>query len=385
MLRTTPFTSVTIAKEVVRLLGELPGEEAFQELLALNDQESHRDVRAALVRALGYHLERDEAWRILEREAGSPDKIIALSTTRLNISPTQAKAYHARKRFRRTGRGWHTHHHFFWFSEWNTLSMTHLSGEHLSLVAQQRLMRLFALLLARPEIEVRAAVLRGCTRLPAADEGHLLFTRLLEALDVDDEELCTAAANAILGTAVASDAPVIEQAIARLLPNRRALQALVSVFHRALPVNRQQLLPVARAIMTALAVDPLTTSLRMELAFTALPWKEVATILMDAAAAGTLHADALHQACRMPGLVIGRYGTIGRPDSREMGRLEALLAASQDERLRRIVLATLVTQAEESHGWSAEQRARLETYRADPSPLVAAAAQFTLLPPEEET
>lgn len=151
VLRTAPFAKITIAKEVVRLLGELPGEEPFQELLALERQELHRDVRAALVRALGYHLERDEAWHVLEREAGSTDKIIAVSTARLSISPTLAKAYHARKRFRRTGRGWHTHHHFFWFSEWNTLSMTHLAGERLSSTAQQRLMRLFALLLARPE------------------------------------------------------------------------------------------------------------------------------------------------------------------------------------------------------------------------------------------
>lgn len=227
-------------------------------------------------------------------------------------------------------------------------------------------------------------MLRGCTRLPAADEGRLLLTRLLEALDADDEEICTAAASAILGTAVASDAPVIEQAITRLLSNRRALQALVSVFYQMFPVNRRQLLPVVRAIIAALAVDPLTITLRIELAFVALPWEEVAAVLEEAATTSILHADALHQACSMPGLVIGRYGTIGRPDSREMGRLEALLVANQDERLRRIALAVLIAQAEESHGWSAEQRARLEAYRADPSILVAAAAQFTLLPPGEE-
>jgi hypothetical protein len=229
ILRTVPLTRVTIAKEVVRLLGDMSGEEAFQELLALDEQELHRDVRVALVRALGRYLERDEAWRILEREAGSTDKIIAVSTARLSLNPTPAKAYHAHKSFRRT-EDWYSLYHFFWFSEWNTVTMTHLAGEHLSLKAQQRLMRLFALLLARPELDVRAAVLKGCTRLPAVDEEQVLLIRLLETMDANDEEICAAAASAVFGTSVASDAPVIEQGIRRLLPNRRALGEIIPVF-----------------------------------------------------------------------------------------------------------------------------------------------------------
>jgi hypothetical protein len=383
ILHAIPFTRVTIAKEVVRLLGDLPGEEAFQELLALDAQELHRDVRAALLRALGHHLERDEAWRILEREVRSADKIIALSAARLSISPPLAQAYHARKRFRYAGRNRYAQRHFFWFSEWNSITMTHLSGEHLALKAQQRLMHLFALLLARPESDVRAAVLRGCTRLPAADEEHMLLRHMLKAMDADDEEICTAAASAIFGTCVASDASAISQAIARLLPNRRALMGILPVLQQTLALSRYQLIPVVRAIIVALAADPLTVGLRIQLAIVSLPWDEIATMLAEAAAAGILHADALQQTCTMLGTVIGGYGQAGRPDSKEMVILEKKLATSQDERLRRIALAALITHAEESKGWNSELRARLESYRADPSILVATAAQFTLLPHTE--
>jgi hypothetical protein len=90
-------------------------------------------------------------------------------------------------------------------------------------------------------------------------------------------------------------------------------------------------------MITALTVDPLTIGLRIELAIVSLPWDEVATMLAEAAAAETLHADALKQACEALGLVIGRYGTIGRPDIQEMIRLEEQLAASDDAPLRRIV------------------------------------------------
>jgi hypothetical protein len=58
--------------------------------------------------------------------------------------------------------------------------------------------------------------------------------------------------------------------------------------------------------------------------------------------------------------------------------LERSLAQREDERLRRIALAALEVQAADSRGWTSERLARLRAFREDPSPLVAAAAQFTL-------
>lgn len=148
LLRAIPLTRVTLAKEVVRLLGELPGEEAYQALLVLDRQELHRDVRIAFVRALWYHLEREETWQILEREAQSTDPHIALSTAHLSNGRQLAHLSHTRKRFRRRIQQQPSTLHQAWrFSEWNTITLMHRSGEHLVRQAQQRLMHLYALLL----------------------------------------------------------------------------------------------------------------------------------------------------------------------------------------------------------------------------------------------
>jgi hypothetical protein len=354
-------------------MGALSGEEAYQELLALDRQELHRDVRATLLSTLYSHLERDEAWYILEREARSADKTIALSTVRMSIGHALGKA-----------RNRSAISHLFRFAEWNTLTIIRLSGEHLSLKAQQRLMRLFTTLLEHPEIDVRAAALRGCIRLPGADEGQALLSRLLATMASDDEEICGTTANALFGTCVASDAPLIRHAIQQLLPQRRALLTIVQVLAKELPANRRQILPVVRAMIEALAVDPLTIGLRIQLAIISLPWDEVATMLENAAAAEELHADALKQACNRLNRVVGRYGSSGRPDIKEMVRLEERLATSHDERLRRVALAALVVHTEAEKDWNESRRARLQIYRADSSLLVAAAAQFTLLPQRED-
>ena len=70
LLKQVPLVKVTVAKEVVRLLGELPADLVYPELLALNAQPLHRDVRVALLRAFWDHLEVDRTWPILEA-AGS--------------------------------------------------------------------------------------------------------------------------------------------------------------------------------------------------------------------------------------------------------------------------------------------------------------------------
>src|SRR5262249_47394525 len=72
-LNAVPLRKVTVAKEVVRLLGELPSEEAFRRLQELDGRKLHRDVRLALLRALWGHLERADAWESLERAALAPD------------------------------------------------------------------------------------------------------------------------------------------------------------------------------------------------------------------------------------------------------------------------------------------------------------------------
>jgi hypothetical protein len=70
-------------------------------------------------------------------------------------------------------------------------------------------------------------------------------------------------------------------------------------------------------------------------------------------------------------------------DPAQLARLEQILFASPDERLRRLGLAALTSLAYGPHAWNADQRARLRAYQADPAPLVAGAAQWIFPPPED--
>ena len=73
LLRHAPLAQVTVAKEVIRLIGELSSEVAYRELLSWETRELHRDVRVALLRALWDYLEEPETWEIFTRAAQSPD------------------------------------------------------------------------------------------------------------------------------------------------------------------------------------------------------------------------------------------------------------------------------------------------------------------------
>jgi hypothetical protein len=317
----------------VRLLGDLKTEDAFRELLRLEGEDLHRDVQIALLRALWEHLEREETWPVLERAAKSPEAAVAAMAGR-----TQS--------------------------------------ERLSPQAQARLATLLAGLLAHPDPLVRKQVLERCAVYPVLDRERTFLAPLLRAINSPIPDECVAAARAVFTLYTGGQADLVGEAVSRTLPNRRALWLLLEALHGALLHSRTRLVPVARAVLAALAADPLAVSLRLSLAAAALPWDELAAVFRRAAEAGELHADALAASA----LLLGR--AVSRPDIGSMHDLEAVLGASDDERLRRLALAALLAQAAAPRGWNPDRRERLEQYRADPAPLVAAAAQFTFPPPE---
>ncbi len=334
LLRSVPLEKVTVAKEVVRLAGELPGDEAYRYLLLVEQGDLHRDVRIALLRALWSHLEADEPWQLFDRAVDSGDA-------------AQARA------------------------------LVRVPADRLSERAQGRLAALLARLVAHPDPQVRLEALLRCRQLPVHDAGQLLLRPLLAALDSVLPDQSAAAAQAIFATYAGRQASLVGQAAHSLLPNRRALQTFVVALQGALAWAGAHLVPTARAVLEVLAGDRLVTAHRLDLAAAALPWDEVAALLEAAAASGDLHAGALSAAVRS--LEHGR----NRADAAEIESLEASFGSSPDERLRRLGLAALIALAASPRGWDAPLRLRLDVYRADPSPLVASAAQFTL-PPEEE-
>lgn len=347
ILRTVPLAKVTVAKEAVRLLGELTIEDAYQELLAWDRQELHRDVRIALLRALWMHLERSETWEVLTRALQADDPALAQG-------------------------------------------LIPIPADGISSQASKQLVALMAGLLVRPEPEVRIEVLRRCVRYPLTDTEHVLYPQLLKAMNSALPDECQAAAGALFALYQGHDVAPIMEAMHMLLRNRQMLRISMISYLSALSTNRGQLAPTTSAILAVLSEDRLTCSLRVSLIIAGLPWKEVMPALMDLA--DDLHADALIWAERAIQSIVPESGysystdefentlreACQRPDA-DLYELEKGLIASDDERMRRLALAALVTQVNQAGGWTDERIARLQAFQRDPSPLVAEAAQFTFV------
>jgi hypothetical protein len=326
-LRAVPTSKVTVAKEVVRLLGELSGDDAYQDLLRLDRPGLHRDVRIALLRALWDHLEREETWAVFERASVDPDWVLASKLVDIPLG-------------------------------------------RLSAAAEERVVGLLAHILSRPEPEARLDLLKRAAYIPLRDERRALFKRLVEHMGADAPDEAAAALSAALHRMAASETSAISARIRALLSRRRHLVAFVPVVTSKLGAySPERHVRVAEELATALRADPLAVPHYLEVAGRVFDWKRLAEALIDLAARDLLHSDAMVAAASaIKGCV--------HPEP-----LEERLAAERDPRLRRLAVKALKQAASPKHGWTKARRARLETYQKDPSPLVAGAASF-LFPPD---
>ena len=236
---------------------------------------------------------------------------------------------------------------------------------------RQRLARLLASLLAHPDPTVRVDVLRRLAQLPLDDPGRALLPGLLAALGSALPDEVATAAVATFATYTGRQADLVGRAVAMLLPRRRSLAVVVSQLCGSAARDPERMRPTVRAVLAALAADPLTVSLRVRLAVLALPAAELAAWLTEVAVARELHADALGAAVR----AMDERALYRGPAALEP--VELALAASAGEGLRLIALNALVAANGRVGVWTDAHLARLAAYRRDPSPLVAGAAQFT--------
>lgn len=343
LLQAVPTGKVTVAKEVLRLLGELKTPAVYPLLLEMDTRPLHRDVRVALLRALWDHLEREETWPILNHAATNSDPAIA------------------------SGVVW-------------------IPTDRLSPLAQQNLLALMATLLSHPDALLRVQVLSRCVGLPLPDPDQMLLPLLLARLHSLLPDECDAAARAVFATYAtnaAQNVDVICKTVAQVRHDRRALQATLNALHAALTTNRSRLHLVVRGVLDALHDDPLTVLLRAKLAVAGLPWNEVKAYLAGLADTNELDAESLMATVQAVEASGPRAGA--KPGANSLQGFESALADSPDARLRRLGFAALLAQSTQVAGWTNALRTRLDWYRRDPAPLVAAAAQFFFPPPKEET
>lgn len=332
LLRGVPMAKVTVAKEVVRLIGELKTPDAFPTLITFDAEPLHRDVRVALLRALWDHVEEDAAWPVLERAGEDKDPAIAAGV--INI-PTS----------------------------------------RLSPRAQARLIRLITVLLGHPDPKVRVDTLSRCMGLPVPDPQEVLLRRLLVSVGSSLPDESMRAARAIFYAYSDTQAEAIGRAVHSIRTNRRALKALIDVLNTVARHRVEQMQGVVRAVLQAIADDPSMATLRAETAALCLPWEETVSLLSELSSKRELHAEALMA-------VVSTVERVRYYGSERLAQMESSLYGSSDASLRRVALAALVALAETASGWNTDRRARLADYQRDPSPLVSGAAQF-IFPPDE--
>ncbi|HEY7357942.1 MAG TPA: HEAT repeat domain-containing protein, partial [Ktedonobacterales bacterium] len=347
ILRGIPLDRVTVAKEVMRLIGDLPGEVAYQELLTLEQHDDlHRDVRAALVRAISKDLKRAETWDVLDRAARSPDTEIALAPLVLRAQLPQEMLGQA---------------------------LTNRPGETIG----GHLLRWLAVLLQHPKQAVWQSAVNFCASQKIVDMEQVILPRLLAILQAPGQQGKVEAAQALFLVSRAEDAALITQAMEILLPQRSLLSAVIQRLLYSASNASERLAAVLRLIMEVLARDPKTVSLQIQCALRFLPPAEIPGFLERLVKNGQFHADALAAAMNVVN------NDLYRLPLEQLQTVEAALASSKNEHLRRLALAVLQLQArKQNNDWSDAMRERLRAYRADRSLLVAAAAEFTFVPGE---
>ncbi|MFO0906913.1 MAG: HEAT repeat domain-containing protein [Isosphaeraceae bacterium] len=335
ILSNVPMTQVTVAKEVVRLVGEIPGEASFQTLQAWSGRTLHRDVRVALLRALWDHLDRPEAWVEIETAAGSGDAAALSVVVRTPVDRLDA-----------TGRA--------------------------------RLARVLTRVLETGDPKARLEVLARMTTQPVGDAEGLLLEAALACLGRPGPQERTSAGAAVVASVREPDVSRTQAAVARLLPDRRGIRALLDALTASFDADPLRLTPLTRALLDVLEVDPLTSQARLGLVVLLERGDRLAEQLALMFARNAISADGV---VFLEGLLAiqARQARGASLDAFEMAA-----AGHGDERMRRLALAVLVGRAS-AYGWTSARLERLRAYRRDPSPLVAEAAQFTLPDAEVES
>lgn len=328
-LRAMPTDKVTVAKEVVRLLGELGGDEAFADIRALDQPSAHRDVRIAMLRALWDHLHRPEAWETFERAARDPDWVVA---SRLADVP-----------------------------------MDRLSGD-----AEARLGDLLARVLDRPEEELRLDLLRRAGFLPIRDTSRAFFAALARRIDAPTDLEARNATMAVLRRMSPDEVDQVASAFEPVFERRVTLRAVLEAA-RPWPYGPAHQDMVANALLARLAKDPLSVVLYVEFAGAVMDALRLAKLFERLDQRELLHCDAMTAA----------FQAIDRCVSPEALETKLLAHAATDAHdrplLRRLALHALVAESK-ARGWSRDRKARLEMYRGDAALSVASAATY-IFPP----
>jgi hypothetical protein len=323
------MSKVTVAKEVVRLLGDLRADGAYDRLVALDGTSLHRDVRIALLRALWDHLDREATWGVYDRAVTAADWVMA---SRLGDIP----------------------------------------ADRLTRASDRRLSGLLGRVLDRPEPEARIDLLRRAAVLSVSDPDRAFLTACASRLISRYDDEVQAAALAVLYRSTEADFTRLPGLLAVAMGDPRCLHVAITALLSVPIKSRASWIGAARAAEQVLARDPRWTTLRVRCAAAAMDGGELAAFVAALGEAGELTSDAM-EVCRAAAHALPLEELIGVVDR---------LLASESAQARRVAVWALARDAGPERGWAPERLARLVALQGDPSPLVSGAAA-AVFPPRE--
>lgn len=330
LLADAPMHKVTVAKEVVRLTGELRAAGAFARLEQLAATKLHRDIRIALLRALWDHLDREPTWAIFESAVADPDWVVA---SRLADIP----------------------------------------ADRLTARLDARLAQLLARVIARPEPEARIGLLGRARWLSLVDRERTLLAAIHARLASPYDDEVRAAMTAVLARATEADMPSLGRALDALRADPRALHvAAATLCTHDIPSRASWRRAAAELELVALR-DPRWSMLAVQAAGVRAIGDELVSVLSRLAEAGVLDHDAM---------LAARSALLSLRDE-ELEPVVPRLAASPFAPVRRLAVAALEHDARAGRGWTTPRLALLAELRRDRAADVAGAAA-RVWPPREQ-
>jgi hypothetical protein len=327
-----PRDKVTVAKEVVRLVGDLRSDAAYNFLEGFDEAASlHPDVRIALLRAYWNFLDKPETWLRLRAAALDGSPVLARSTIRvpqLGLTPEGQRAW----------------------------------GQHM------------ALLLQHADALIRKETLERLVQMPPAKGESSLRDALVGQLGDIDTALVQLAAQVLLATygrtagqALAADFAAVKQP--------HSLAAIVSAYRHLRREGAAELSTSAAPLVDALIDRRWHVGQAVQIGLTVFAPDQALDLLRRLKAKSLLHPGVVADAvASMAPCVAGR-------SVQSLVTLEATLGGEASGALRRIGLALLCELAAKG-GWRSEARRRLETYRGDPDRWVSDTADLVRVPSE---
>lgn len=328
-LRRAPIQKVTVAKEVLRIAGDIGGDEAYQFLMTIaGDSKLHTDIRIALLRAFWGFLEKREVWQYFETSINSGTPALARSTIAIPQDGLSESA------------------------------LMHLSDHLASLLGHEDpvvVLETMQMLIHQPLEQISTALVDALR--------NKIHSPVLKTVELAAEALLViqapSAPDAFAATVLEVKAP-------------KQLRAIVTAFRSQATYRRGLIAPAASLIARGFCAQRKMLAQVGELAIFILPGEEIVRTLADMVQDGVCH----------PGVVDAANYALKQTQTWDRARIELVeekLAAAPDVSLRRIALAALSALAA-IDGWSARRQQRLENYRLDQHPWIHEAASVIDLP-----